>query len=82
MHIQWLHDSPLEGYCGLIRIRLRETIPAASWKATAEALEQIPGSSHLRPGGVVLSEDGPTEEAVRAAAVLLCQRLLAREVAA
>ncbi len=82
MRIEWLHDSPLEGYCGFIRIRLRETLPQVSWKATAEALEQIPGSSHLHPSGVVLSDDGPTEEAARAIAVMLCQRLVAQEVAA
>ncbi|NOD99585.1 hypothetical protein GS610_20445 [Ruegeria sp. HKCCD6228] len=53
-----------------------------SWKASAEALEQIPGTLFLRPSGRVLSEMHATEEQVRAAAVMLCARLMADEVAA
>ncbi len=82
MRIEWTHDKPDTGYCGLIRVRIEERIPRVSWKATAEVLEQIPGTLFLRPSGRVLSEMHATEEQVRAAAVLLCARLMADEVAA
>ncbi len=82
MRIEWTHDKPNEGYCGLVRVHITEAIPKVSWRATAEALEQIPGTLFLRPSGRVLSEMHATEEQVRAAAVLLCARLMADEVAA